>query len=80
MSERLYRIKPLEWTTTFGSAWADVCNSRYCVYRSGTEWRWRLTSTQQLELCDSLEAGKAACEAHWRSRLEAVLEPVEVKP
>ena len=80
MTEKLYRIKPLEWTVDeFGYLSAVVPFGCYEVLIEGAvtkpRFAWRHTGAGR-QNCDSLEAGKSACEAHWRARLEAVLEEV----
>lgn len=78
----LYRIKPLEWERIAGSHAVEeyyeaVQNSwakGYAVCTRRRQWHyWSIPENSWLP-CDSLEAGKAACEAHWRARLAEVLE------
>lgn len=87
MSEGLYRIKPLEWERIAGShaieeyyeavenSWA---NKGYAVCTRSRRWHyWSIPKNSWLP-CDSLEAGKAACEAHWMQMLEKIFEPVDI--
>lgn len=88
MSEKLYKVKPLEWVDDQYGSEADTPFYTYAVtlpaprgWRKHPEWVVLLndgpsTSDSDGGLCASLVAGKAACEAHWRERLAKVLEEV----
>lgn len=81
----LYRIKPLEWRNVPLGESADmgwISHAGWISYgveliRGQWWWNWDIEDRGGSWKCESLEAGKAACEAHWRARLEACLEPVE---
>ena len=93
MIEKLYRIKPLEWRpwSAFGKrngASLSTIAGLYTVWQAQAfegdnqqrmNWFWQQCTTARPLPCESLETGKAACEAHWRARLEAVLEEVKVE-
>lgn len=80
----LYRIKPLEWKRDRSYMHAYYRSVvipgvlTYSVYLDMPvgEWGWVSDGLAGVRPCDSLEAGKAACEAHWRARLAEVLESV----
>lgn len=86
----LYRIKSLEWedrSDRLGHQ-EHVANAGFAVYwvrqayvisstGGRTEWM-RGGHGFRFAKCESLEAGKAACEAHWRARIKQALVPVEV--
>lgn len=73
MSEPLYRIKPLVWpcdhfaVTSFG---------QYAIRELECEWWWNFNNHSTGGSADSLESARAACESHWRQRIEAALERV----
>lgn len=79
MSEPLYRIKPLVWEgSTADSFCAEAMGGWYIIvvnYTNGhCAWRWRGSHDRHT---NSLEAAKAACEAHYRERLMEGLEVVK---
>ena len=81
MSEKLYKVKPLEWIDFQYGSETDTPFGRYSVQLpfpfpgtpSAPYW---LDLDDNHTNCASLVAGKAACEAHWRARLAEVLEEV----
>ena len=78
MSEKLYKVKPLEWE---GIKNLYFCTSDIAEYqiRKRADGGWLCMARGRWDqYADSLEAGKLACEAHWRERLAAVLEEVVV--
>jgi hypothetical protein len=77
-----YRIKPLEWKIEEGGtpSWLAVSlDTFYRVFERVTEgrahWVWKKYGDAP-RVCASLEAGKAAAEAHWQARLAEVLAPI----
>ena len=77
----LYRIKPLEWHVRGMYHQAFVLDTCYEMWKAGdSPFRWQSRLRDQAAnatfSADSLEAGKAACEAHWRAKLAEVLEEV----
>ena len=79
-----YTMKPLDWWEPYpGEArWrADTPFGPYFV--DGPEWAGKLEwitpfrETLRRHNIDSIEAGKAAAQAHWEERLKQCLEPVE---
>ena len=79
MIEKLYKVKPLEWVDFQYGSEADTPFGRYTVelpfpgFKRSPYW---LDLDDNHTNCASLEAGKAACEAHWRAKLAEVLEEV----
>ena len=80
MSEKLYKVKPLEWVDFQYGSETDTPFGRYGVelpfpgFKRSPYW---LDLDDNHTNCASLEAGKAACESHWRTKLAEVLEPVD---
>ena len=89
MSERLYRIKPLEWhdsnrenwqysstTTVLGGMKVEFVTS----YGPPGFWRWGYCFDEYYDEdvndCDSLEDGKAKAEEFYLSRILSALEEV----
>ena len=87
----VYEIGPLDWRSSRDGTMhnAEVLGFPYRVRFDAHDrvvdgkwlgmWYWRAASVREHE-CDSLEAGKAACEADWRGRIAACLVPVEWRP
>lgn len=76
MSEKFYKVKPLEWE---GIKNLYFCTSDIAEYqiRKRADGGWLCLARGGWDQhADSLEAGKLACEAHWRERLAKVLEEV----
>lgn len=79
----MYRIRPLRWRGPLGASYHAVGRDGDggSVYEvrddrtidSGICWRAGLIGPY--EPCESVKAGKEACEAHWRARLTEGLEP-----
>ena len=83
--EQLYRIKPLEWRIEVTPAdllvVADIAtfalqSAVAVVSFVNGSWCWYVSGNIASIPCESLEAGEAACEAHYRARMLAGLEPV----
>ena len=76
MSEKLYKVKPLEWKHIAGVERASPpLGNEYLVYEDNIGWNWKVHGSAR-KSCASLEAAKAASEAHWRDYLAVVLEEV----
>lgn len=87
MKDKLYRVKGLVWKKRRSGGW--FARTIVGTYRA---WTWRGDGRSRCELIDkdrcsilwyagmrrflSLDAAKAACEAHWRERIAAALEEV----
>lgn len=79
-TDKLYNIKPLEWRESagwFSNMWkADVDLGMYTVQPH--RWGYYFNEADENEFpCTSVEAGKAAAEAHWRERILPMLTEVE---
>lgn len=87
MTDKVYRIRPLEWTnakdhdgqrcrTEFGLLEVFQCGSEFVwsTVFEGTESGFSFEKGR----ADTIELAKAAAEAHWRERVERCL--VEVNP
>lgn len=76
----LWRVRGLEWRPTEDGTNEFETDSpaggyavRLCQNKT---YRWLFYGERGVSKpCDSIEDGKAACEAHYRSRLAAALEP-----
>lgn len=81
---KTYTIKPLEWRDMGIWFEAKPIGFEYTVSRSAPRSRpvdrfaWFAGESDHVgNYCHSLEAGKAACEAHRQAQIESVLEEVQ---
>ena len=82
-----YRIKPLEWEQTYRTLEAKALHARYFIFEGerGLCWQYQEPYLHYCRgfgenSCESVDAGKAACEADWQRRIAACLEPVGWQP
>jgi hypothetical protein len=86
VSEQLYRIKPLVWEyrTSWGQHVAETPMGRYLAWTidyDPLDCAWAYPGqAAPFRTTDSLEAAKAAAEAHYRQRLEQMLEKAAPSP
>lgn len=75
---KLYRIKPLVWEETpmkTGVKSETPIGITFSVIKPYGVWLW-CPSNRDFQNCDSLEDGKAKCNAHYVAFLEQALEEV----
>ncbi|RTL26396.1 MAG: hypothetical protein EKK55_07855 [Rhodocyclaceae bacterium] len=75
----LWELKPLEWGTNGNHYWADsIFGSFDVLLTRSCRWEYHVPkedSGSPFVRCESLEDGKAKCEAHYRDRLRAAMRP-----
>lgn len=77
-TDKLYKIKPLTWAKWASGEWqADTSFGTYTVKKHRWQYCFDAIYDSGESHCASIEAGKAAAEAHWRERILPMLEEVE---
>lgn len=74
-----YTIRPLVWVQINSrTRWCETgSGERYSLAQDKWGWSWTGPDMDGMWPCDSLEAGKAAAESHWRDRISAALVRVD---
>lgn len=76
--DNLYKIKPLAWVEWRNGSWRAYTQLGNYTVNPNRWYYWLYVDLDEgSHNCASIEAGKAAAEAHWRERILPMLEEVK---